>query len=473
MSANFLTRSRHGTIYYFRRRIPIDLKPHIRNDLLLKSLNTTSKKIAVMLARNLASQSDNLFEHIRAMSKKTTDNFLATYTLEIDLDEYRRPTKIRVDAEPHETEAVRAAIDPMINSSNAQNNSLQPSTHINDLATDTKKDFQTFIDEYLKEADLKGTSKANYKSKLEFAKKYFGNNYYLLNVNQPSIVNFSTYVKSVIANPTTQGHYIQIVVSFINWHFLRHGIALLTSATLISTRKTPDYEDRDELTLDDVRVIFENAYNYYRNQPHKWWLTVAVAFTGCRVEEICQMNIKNDLKHDHVNNIWYIQIDERPEDDGTTKKSVKKLTSWRHLPIHSALIKHGFLEYLNSQKTKGATRPFELGWRPRVVESENINKWSLYPSKWGGRELDKLCKKGLIVKDKKTYFHSMRHTIARLMQNAGVSNDISEAIAGRSSGNGEQGRYAKINNNHELLSREGIEKGLGPLVLILDAIMDK
>jgi len=64
MSTNFLTQSRHRSTYYFRRRIPTDLKHHFKNDLIVKSLNTTSKKSAVILARNLASQTDNLFRQI-------------------------------------------------------------------------------------------------------------------------------------------------------------------------------------------------------------------------------------------------------------------------------------------------------------------------------------------------------------------------------------------------------------------------
>jgi hypothetical protein len=103
MSTNFLTRSRHKSIYYFRRRIPIDINHNFENDLLLKSLNTANKTLAVILARSLASPTDNLFGKIRAMNKKTNDNFLASYVLKVDLNDKNQLTNMSIDAEPHES----------------------------------------------------------------------------------------------------------------------------------------------------------------------------------------------------------------------------------------------------------------------------------------------------------------------------------------------------------------------------------
>ncbi len=466
MSTNFLTRSRHKSNYYFRRRIPIDLKKHFATDIFLKSLHTTSKKIAVILARSLASQTDHLFEKIRKMNKKSNENFLASYIFKVDLNEHNQPTNITIDAQPEETVAVQALINSILNTTNAQNITTSP----NPTSAPTKL-FQDFIDEYNDKSGLKPTTKANYKSKLQFAKEFFCDTFDLLNVKQMDIVRFSEHVKSHVKNPTTQGLYIQIIVTFFNWHLARHGLPHLNSKTLIPNRKTPEHEDREGFSLKDMHAIIQNSYQYKNRKPHKWWATIATAFTGCRIEELCQMNINTDLKHDDVNDIWYIQIDEKLENDGSKKKSVKKLTSWRHLPIHSALVKHGFIDFLKSQTKSGASRPFEAGWRPRVVEKEGINKWSHYVSRWGGRELDKLRNEGLIQGEGKTYFHSMRHTIARLMLNAGVSIEISEAIAGRSSGSGEHSRYSKINNDYVLLYQEGVEKALKPLVDILESVV--
>ncbi len=472
MPTNFLIRSRHHSIYYFRRRVPTDISHNFKNNLLLRSLNTANKRIAVILARNLACQTDNLFEEIRRMNNKTGNNPMAGLILKVDFNANKEPISFTLDAQEHETEAAKALISTVLNVNNiaANNTTLVDQSN---APVASSKDFQTYIDEYLQKAGIKPNTKASYKSKFEFAKNYFGNSFNVLAIEQLGIVHFSEHVKSLMSNETTQGLYIQIVVTFINWHRARIGLSPLNSKTLIPKRKTPEYEDREEFSLDDMHVIFKNAFTYSRREPHKWWSTIAVAFMGCRIEEICQVNLETDLVHDIKDNIWYFQFDEKPDRDGVIRKSLKKLSSHRRVPIHSALIKYGFIDYLNSQKKQNATRPFENGWEPRIVPKDSIYKWSQYATKWGGRELTQLDKDGLLKRGDKTYFHSMRHTVARLMQESGVSSEISEAIAGRSAGAGEQERYGKIKNNHLLLSRDGIEKALNPLVEILQSVANR
>lgn len=469
MSTNFLTQSRHKSTYYFRRRIPTDIKHHFTNALIVKSLNTSNKKIAVILARNLASQTDNLFRQIREIDMKS-DNYLGL-TLQIDLDQNKQPTKILVDAQPHEEALANTLLSTVMNANSTLQNTIPAFTPKTSTVQEPIIDFQTHINEYFAKAGLKPNTVVNYKSKLRFARNHFGDNSNLLKINQQDIVKFSEHVKSEIKNPTTQGLYIQVVVSFINWHRIRNGDTSLTSSTLIPKRKTPEHYDRDEFSLEDMRAIFANAFTYSHKQPHKWWATLAVAFSGCRIEEICQVNLKTDLIHDQKNGIWYFKFDEEPDNLGDDRKSMKRLSSWRHMPIHSALINYGFIAYLKAQLKKGNTRPFECGWKPRVVAKENICKWSQYATKWGGRELKKLVSEELIEHGEKSYFHSMRHTVAKLMREAGVTSDISEAIAGRNAGAGEQERYGKIKNSHELLYREGIEKALNPLVEILELVI--
>lgn len=421
-----------------------------------------------MLARKLASQTDNIFEEIRAMNKKTNNSPLASYIFKIDINAQKQPTSVTIDAQPHETQEVQALLGTLFN---ADNGAQSENVSLSAPKQSTPKSFQNSVDEYFQKANLKPTTRVTYKSKLEFAKAFFGDGFDVLAIDQLSIVHFSEHVKNKISNETTQGLYIQIIVTFINWHRARNGLSQLNSKTLIPKRTTPEYEDREEFSLDDMHAIFKNAFQYSRKEPYKWWSTIAVAFMGCRIEEICQVNLETDLVHDRSENIWYFQFDEKPDRDGIIRKSLKKLTSHRRVPIHSALIKCGFIDYLHLQKKRHATRPFEKGWAPRIVPKDNIYKWSQYATKWGGRELIQLDKDGLLKRGRKTYFHSMRHTVAKLMQDAGVLSEISEALAGRSAGVGEQERYGKIKNNSTLLSRDGIEKGLNPLVEILESVV--
>jgi hypothetical protein len=69
MASNFLQRSRHGSVYYFRRRIPADLRARGLPRQIFRWLHTSDRRAAIILARALALQSDHLFDQVRSMAK--------------------------------------------------------------------------------------------------------------------------------------------------------------------------------------------------------------------------------------------------------------------------------------------------------------------------------------------------------------------------------------------------------------------
>lgn len=76
----YLQRSRHGTNFYFRRRVPDDLRPLIAQRQLYRTLDTADLLAAIVRARALAAQTDQLFAALRDMSKKMTfEDYLARY----------------------------------------------------------------------------------------------------------------------------------------------------------------------------------------------------------------------------------------------------------------------------------------------------------------------------------------------------------------------------------------------------------
>lgn len=392
------------------------------------------------------------------------NELVADFTLEIDLNEFGKPSKIKVEAEAHEKDAVDSAIAAALGNN-------QP-TAIPKPSSSRHLPFNLAIEEYYKYAEgLKPNTIANYRSKLRHACDFFGETREILSLDQSDIVNYSKHVKNTISNNTTRGLYIQIVATFVNWHRIQAGESQLTTRTLIPKRTAPESTEREAFLFEDMEQLFTNAFLYRHSQPHKWWVTIAVALMGCRIEELSQVNIHTDLIYDDKSDVWYFKFDESLEDDGKQKKSIKKFASWRHAPIHSALIQFGFLDYLKKQTENGFTRPFEQGWKPRVVEKDNIYKWSHYITKWAGRELEKLEKKGVLKKGKKTYFHSMRHTFSGLLTDEDVSSDIIEALSGRRVGGAEEERYKKLKTNHTRLSNAGIEIGLVKLVKLLENLI--
>lgn len=73
MASNYLKPSRHGTVCYFRRRVPDDLRAILGRPYLVKSLCTGQRRDAIIRARTLAAQTDTFFIALRNMPPKEND----------------------------------------------------------------------------------------------------------------------------------------------------------------------------------------------------------------------------------------------------------------------------------------------------------------------------------------------------------------------------------------------------------------
>ena len=109
MRQNFLTSSRHGSVFYFRRRVPDDLRGIIGQSYLVKTLATTNKVKATILARAYAARTDAIYYRLREMKTSAPDSLVFDYTLELSFDDGGN-TKVKIDATPDETEAVASVM---------------------------------------------------------------------------------------------------------------------------------------------------------------------------------------------------------------------------------------------------------------------------------------------------------------------------------------------------------------------------
>jgi hypothetical protein len=464
MAGTFLIKSRHGTVYYFRRRVPKAAQHVFGRQVFVQSLETSDRRLAVVRSRGLAAQTDSIFRRI-AMSTKSnaSDGFITNWEMEIDLSDLGKPKKLYVKAEPEEQDAVNSAIRTALEALSEGGNKI---SH-----PGTQKPFKTAVTEYFSKSQTKAQTKATYRSKLDHAQRYFGEAKDVLKIDQADFVGYCDHILATVPNVSSQGHYMTTVATFLNWCRVRTaGLPPLTTKTLVPKRDSPESEDRSAFTLEQLAVVFENAKKYRGNNPYKFWISIAPAFLGCRIEELCQIHLKSDLINDEEVGIWYLKFDGHPDPDGVVRKSMKKPSSWRHVPIHASLIQYGFIDFLKSQQNAGFQRPFQKEWKPREAVSEHghITKWSHYISRWGGRELAAIAAHHKFEANKLTYFHSMRHTFKSVMGNAGVSSEISEALAGRRYASSDAERYEKLKQNHRRLSTEGIERGLDAFAALLN-----
>src|SRR3954451_21798167 len=110
MAEAFLQKSRHRTVYYFRRKIPLDLRERLGLTQIYRSLHTCDRKLAAIRARALATRTDLLFMKLR--KPKQEDLLTIDYSIEIDFDEFRKPKRVLfTDVKPGEEQAVAAALN--------------------------------------------------------------------------------------------------------------------------------------------------------------------------------------------------------------------------------------------------------------------------------------------------------------------------------------------------------------------------
>ena len=150
-----------------------------------------------------------------------------------------------------------------------------------------------------------------------------------------------------------------------------------------------------------LSLKFYNSYNF--------WLIPLGLFSGARLRELCQLEIKDFVI---VDNVFCFDINDIEEIDKSNvvngNKRVKNKNARRLVPIHSALIEMGLLRYIDKLKANGQNKLFpELNSNRRDGPAHAASAW-----------FQRFRKNvGLTIKQE-TVFHSFRHTfISNILDN--------------------------------------------------------
>jgi integrase len=150
------------------------------------------------------------------------------------------------------------------------------------------------------------------------------------------------------------------------------------------------------------------------------WVFLIGAYQGARREECAQLRVSDILQH---NGLWCMQVT-----DAAEGQRVKNPQSVRLIPLHADLVARGFIEYV--QRVDG-DRLF-----PRLVARKSDQRISSNL----GKRFSHLCHSLGIQKS----FHSTRHTWKTAARNAGLPEDVAEAISGRKAGSGVGSMYGDL-----------------------------
>lgn len=172
----------------------------------------------------------------------------------------------------------------------------------------------------------------------------------------------------------------------------------------------------------DEAPRFWNQPGTARIRDHRYWVPLIMLYSGARPAEIAQLAV-NDVRKEHET--WIMDITETTDDSDEDLKSIKTLGSRRVVPIHPALVRLGFLDYLDDTMKAGHTRVFPLA--TRNARGQMIAEFS----REFGRYLTKLgLKKGRGIS-----LYSFRHGAIDALRRAGYLDDQFNFIFGHGSGN--------------------------------------
>jgi integrase len=185
----------------------------------------------------------------------------------------------------------------------------------------------------------------------------------------------------------------------------------------------PDKQPYEPFSLDELRRLF--ASPVFRNGARPkggrgeaaYWFPLIALFSGARRTEIAQLRV-GDIRQGK-GGVWFFDFTGEGPD-----QSVKNVLSARSVPIHPELIRLGLLAYVASRAAgHSAVDPLWPGFEPPV--DPKAKAWT----KWFGRYLG-----AHVADDRAKTFHSFRHTFKRACREAGISEEIHNALTGHSGG---------------------------------------
>ncbi|WP_260750355.1 site-specific integrase [Aeromonas dhakensis] len=156
-----------------------------------------------------------------------------------------------------------------------------------------------------------------------------------------------------------------------------------------------------------------------------WWVPLLCLYAGLRPSEACQLKTHN-IKQ--VEGIWCLVVDA-----GEADQQLKTANAYRTVPLHSALIGHQFLDYVESRRGQGQVFLFD------DKPSGKDDDWAHNITCRFQRHLNDA---GIVGQGRPTIY-GMRHSFIDELQQADVAEHIVAELAGHSKTGITFGRYGK------------------------------
>lgn len=178
----------------------------------------------------------------------------------------------------------------------------------------------------------------------------------------------------------------------------------------------------------------------------RYWLPLCLLFSGARREEIAGCPLE-DLKEDPASRVLYFNL----RFDKETGRRLKNKASIRRVPVHSALLQLGFLDYVQQVKDSGATilfpSPLVRSGTSQATSGGAVGKW-----------FARLIKQVFPTDKRKLTLHSLRSTAITRLHDKGIKGEIVRALVGHSGGDIHEDKYLKRDAISLSVLRDAIEQ---------------
>ena len=173
--------------------------------------------------------------------------------------------------------------------------------------------------------------------------------------------------------------------------------------------------ERKAFTTAQLNTMFMHLTDH--NSPmvnkdsHRWGTLIAM-FTGARLNEVAQLHT-NDVRQ--VGDMWCIDFN----DEGENQR-LKSEASRRIVPVHSELLRIGFLDFMSTRRDTIALRLFpDFSYSKYDGYGRNLGRW-----------FNAAFLKKLGLKERGLVFHSFRHSMVSLLAQSDVPEPIVKNIVG-------------------------------------------
>ena len=355
MSNTYLLSTPHG--WYFRRAVPKELRSVIGKSVLKKPLHSRNLTEAKSHIKLLVAESEQLFQRLRETSSMIFSTHIKTTDVRIDDNGNIAFGSIEMDPNNLEAEkkalaAILTQLKPAQPSSNNQltiSNAIKLYTtekigskdwtaktageiktalelilelHGDQSITDCTRDDALTIRDHLSKLPINRSKDPLYRTKSAAQ---------ILKMNKPAKCLSPTSVNKVLTR----------ACALWDWAISQQYAKSNPFAKIQIKLRTKPNERRSRFSIEQINNLF-NHPEYQNLSGAKYWAPLIAAYSGLRLDEICQLDTADITTHQ---NIYYFDIN----DTGNDKK-LKTVSSRRKVPIHESLIVRGFLNYVAKQQ---------------------------------------------------------------------------------------------------------------------------